>query len=264
MSNFEEIYSMTPHELKKLDIDILVKHIFELRGSITSGSDKLRCLCGEKKHEVSYGETHPYCYCCRRILCGGRECYDVCDCCEGRYTCQSCIEQCKHCSNKICKNCIYDKYSDWNISGCITVQRKYDCETEQYDAILNHHCIYPIGYNDSGICTKYCGIISSFENICSTHIDYISEIITNTLNMLPKDLISICTDYYFVKMTISNWNTDEMRKFRNEENKKFKINNIPLFKYSDVISDSDSDSENHSNNAMLNLLFGDPIFYDNT
>ena len=161
------------------------------------------------------------CYSCGNIVYGNKYCFKRCDDCYN-ISCVNSIKKCTYCDRQVCKECISNKYPNWEISGCVNVQTNYN--NKFGFETLNYHCIYPIYSNDDNILLKYCGEKSLFGNICFHHLDYINDMIIDVLIMLPKELIAICAEYFFVKMIESNWNTTEMCEFRNKEIEKYKMN----------------------------------------
>lgn len=262
--NFDGIYKMTPYELEKLDIEVLVKHIIKLK-KCTSKSNKIRCSCGEKiiiknLQNIKYDN----CERCKRCICSRDVCRTLCeDCCC--YYCENCIEVCKFCGNRLCKNCVENMYPEWNLSGCTNMVSAHFLGNKANPikkrcSVITHHCIFSIATTDNKTNQTYtlCNTNSYFGNICEDHFDSTYELIYNNINTLPKDLIKMCIDYYFVKINNDNWNTIEHKNFRNvsienyelmrKKNKdtEFDINNKYYYCESSDTSDSDNDYTNDS------------------
>jgi hypothetical protein len=227
MYEFEKVYKMTTHKLKQLDIDTLVDHIIDLKHYIAY--ENMNCVCGVDKYtninDYSYEYNNTKCDICSRCI-RHNGCSIICDICK-RYNCKDCTKKCVHCKGDVCKRCIFYKFPDWKLLGCKIEQRIYFLEfkIKRYFDVVAYHCIFPSasGYNFLNDRSVYCGEWSNCANICSTHFNSTDQLVDNALSMLPTELIKLCIDYFYVKMTGLNWNNVEMKNIREYEFEQMKV-----------------------------------------
>lgn len=197
---FNKLFKMTESELEQQNVEILVKHIIELKQTLPYNSF---CVCsGTYRPQEFLGP----CNNCNRPVCHSKKCQKYCqevNCVKGfdSKNCKDCIEKCKFCFRKVCKDCIKTKYPDWSMTGCKIMNFKYVDKSKDNEVykVTKYHCIYPDGYIENKL--TYCEEDSYFSNICKFHYDFIDEDILDALDkLLPKPLIKLCTDYFYVKM----------------------------------------------------------------
>jgi hypothetical protein len=211
---FDRLYGMKLQELKQQDVNTLATHIIELR-EILSGNKGIKCSCGARKFFAfeNNDTNREKCIICFGLLCSycALTCYD----CK-KDICINCRKACVHCSRSICKTCIYNRYEDWEITGC---KLKYKNHFTRNENAIIYHCIFPthrvIQYQKIKI---YCGNASYLGNICEKHYEETDDIIIDALiKLLPKILINLCVNYFYVKVTDSNWHCDTIKNLRENE-----------------------------------------------
>ncbi len=209
-SEFEKVYKMTKQELKQQNIDKLVEHIIKMKEKIANEhSSKFECVCGK---ESNVHKFYGACYNCKRPMCDDyyseySGCCIECKDCKTK-NCIDCSKKCKfgYCDTEMCNICINKKYPDWDLVGCRFICRGYDDKYKKPTNGIYYHCIFP-----------YCGDTNYFENVCVKHYNDLEKFITENVKMLPNDLIKICLDYFFIKMTKEKWNNIEMVSIREYE-----------------------------------------------
>jgi hypothetical protein len=254
--DFNKLVGITLHELKQKDTETLINYVIEMK-EILSGNKTVTCACGQKDYHAFnvYDNCHncPYGICsnCSKFMCASEECSKKCNVCQN-VCCINCIKYCVSCINKICNSCIH-AYPEWPITGCKTIMHYYRMGKKEGPVIL-YHCIFP-ATNKNEIAyyrqTPYCSRTSYFGNICDKHFAETDIIITNVLDkLLPTALIFLCIEYFYVKMSDSNWNCREMKNIRDSEIKNY-YNKLHNVRSNNCIEHTSDSNENNNNNDIV-------------